>query len=455
MPSNFFWELQKPRAAGSIIGYMATTYEKKRYPAAQAVFLGFFALALLIARFIVASRSEIILSGPITLGFSGLSISLPSGNGWQSAPRWSRDKNAFVLSGLFDIGSGVDMQIDCRYFLADANASPAARLERKAAEMQGQIAEKGGIQTASGAIHWAHITRPVTTASMFFGTASLTKDRQFDVTVLQRSGDIKRARRTFDLIVQNLEFEGSKLFHAGSEIVREIKNTSVAYFLDNSNRQNYLLRRDAMGRPVGFTAEVIVDFGQDTELNIRASSLSYLQVRRLIEQEVTVFESDNSFDEFVWKSETSGPAGRSGTKLTSSRGLMTVRHYGSTDEENYRLSEFAIPDILAETALIQMLFGNYRKIILDIVTSDGRIMPALISRIEAEEGAGYVFGLEFLNEPDTGRIYLDEQRYILKKIWKEKGTTFERATIDEIASSFPEQADFLKYKKIMPEQNQL
>jgi hypothetical protein len=434
---------------------MTATHEKKRYPATQAALLGFFALALLIARFIVASKSEIILSGPITLGFSGLSISLPSGNGWQSATQWSRDKNVFVLSSLFDIGSGVDVQIDCRYFLAEANTSPAARLERKAAEMQGQIAEEGQIQTASAAIHWARITWPRTTASMFFGTTPLTKNRQLDVTVFQHTGDIKRARHIFDLLAQNLEFESSEPFRAGSEIIKGIKNTSVAYFLDNSNRQTYLLRRDAMGRPVGFTAEVIVDFGQDTKLNIRASSLSYLRVRRFAEQEVTAFESDNSFDDFIWKSESSGLAGRSGAEITSSSGLMTVKHYGSADEENYRLSEFAIPDILAETALTQMLFSNYRKIILDIVTADGKIMPALISRIEAEEDTGYVFGLEFLNEPDTGRIYLDEQRYILKKVWKEKGMTFERATIEDITNNFPEHADFLKHKKIIPEQNQL
>ncbi|MHC4195252.1 MAG: hypothetical protein ACYSQZ_04820 [Planctomycetota bacterium] len=434
---------------------MAATHEKKRYPTAQTALLGFFVLALLIARFIVTSRSKIILSGPITLGFSGLSISLPSGNGWQSATQWSRDKNVFVLSSLFDIGSGVDVQVDCRYFLAEANTSPAAKLEHKASEVQGQITEEGQIQTASATIHWAYITWPKTMASMFFGTTHLTKNRQLDVILLQRTGDIERARHIFDLVAQSLEFESNELFQAGSEIIKEIKNTSIAYFLDNSNRQTYLLRRDAMGRPVGFTAEVIVDFGQDTELNIRASSLSCLRGRRLTEQEVTVFESDNSFDDFTWKSESSGLAGRSGIEITSSRGLMTVRYYGRADEENYHLSEFAIPDILAETALTQMLFSNYRKIILDIVTADGRIMPALISRIEAEEDTGYVFALEFLNDPDISQIYLDEQKYILKKVWKGKGVIFERATIDDIASRFPEHADYLKHKKIMPKQNQL
>jgi hypothetical protein len=435
---------------------MAATYKKKRYSADQVALLGFFALALLIARFIVASKSEIILSGPITLGFSGLSISLPSGNGWQSTKQWSRNKNVFILSSLFDVGSGVGAQVDCRYFLAEANTSPTAKLEHMASEVQGQIAEEGQIQTDSTTIHWAHITWPKTTASMFFGTTPLTKNRQFDITLLQRTGDSERARHIFDLVAQSLEFESSELFQAGSEIIKEIKNTSIAYFLDSLERQTYLLRKDAMGRPVGFTMEVIVDFGQDTELNIQASSLSYLRGRRLAEQEVTAFESDNSFDNFIWKSESSSLAGRSGTEITSNRGLMTVRHHGGrANEENYHLSEFAIPDILAETVLTQMLFSNYRKIILDIVTADGKITPALISRVEAEEDTGYVFVLEFLNDPDTSWIYLDEQRYILKRVWKEKGMTFERATIDDITSNFPEHADYLEHKKIMPEQNQL
>ncbi len=59
--------------------------------------LGLFILALLAARFVVALKSAVLLSEPIELPRSGLSVSVPMGNGWYSEEKAEANlQNAFA-----------------------------------------------------------------------------------------------------------------------------------------------------------------------------------------------------------------------------------------------------------------------------------------------------------------------------------------------------------------------
>ena len=67
---------------------MNDTYRIRRPGGDKIALLGIFVVALLTARLVVALKSAIVLSGPIELTHSGLSLSMPAGNGWQSEEKW-------------------------------------------------------------------------------------------------------------------------------------------------------------------------------------------------------------------------------------------------------------------------------------------------------------------------------------------------------------------------------
>jgi hypothetical protein len=60
---------------------MDKTYDIRKIGGDKIALLGLFVVSLIIAHAIVVSKSAILLSEPITLADTGLSVSMPLGNG--------------------------------------------------------------------------------------------------------------------------------------------------------------------------------------------------------------------------------------------------------------------------------------------------------------------------------------------------------------------------------------
>ncbi len=455
--------------------------ETKKYGVDKVVFLGLFVLALLIARFITASRSAIVLTGPIKLDYGGLSASVPIGKGWRSERKWQYRENAFILSSFYESGpGGVTARARCRYLLAARKASVDALFEERASELGGVMAKTGqtpisGPGSASQGefprlIEWVQIVKPRTLYDAFVGIAQLPNNRQLDIEVYQNTGDIDLAEMVFEQMAESLSFEDNPLFEAGSEIISEIKDRGLERFLssayptgsqdavqpDYRGRESFFLIKDARGRSVGFTIEGLavkakpVSSASNAQLNIRGASFYYLR-RKYDREQLTFFESDDSFDEFAWTSRTSGIEGASGTEIVLGDDVMTIKKSGARVlEENCRLGPAAIPDIVAELIFGPLLDSGHERIFLDIVEPEGTILPVLISKAEprdfaADEDVASVLTVEFLDGQGFSEwLYLDEQRRISKRFLRHGGTyLIERTSAENIAKQFPGRADYI------------
>jgi hypothetical protein len=451
---------------------MNETHETKKYSAGRIALLGLFILALLIAYFITRSRSAVVLSGPIKLNGSGLSVSLPSGNGWQSEKQWKYQDNGFTLSSVFVIGSGgLPPQAHCRYLLAADSNAPAKRFKQKASAIEGVLAQTGQIQTGTITLDWAHIKKPGFALDIFLGTARLPNDRQLDIEAYQATGETNIAERAFKRIAENAKFEGNQPLNAGIEIVTEIKNTGLDRLLHNRSQESFFFIKDVAAKqdkrplsspankqPIGFSIDVLVDLGREAELNIQASSFFYIRGQYTREM-AAFFKCDNNLEHFNWKSETSDPLGRSGTEIILDKtSVMTVRKFDAqAQEKNYNISPAAIPVLFLEQLLGRTLDRRIEKIIVDIIEADGTVTPMLVSRLEdtaaAEENAAYAIKTELLN----GRgfyelLYLDEKNQVLKGLLHYENTYLaERTSIENVLKEFPEQADFIRQKNKFPE----
>ena len=449
-----------------------------------------FVIGLLAARLIISSRSALLFTEPIELDYAGLSVSVPAGNGWQSERQWNYQKNGFVLSSVFSPGSTIPIAlVRCWFLLAEKKMRPDIRLEQKASAVDGEIVKTGQIwvntsglrfaeESRDGtalAVDWASVKGPLFRENreeghpkkqkmpfdVFFGVAALPNDRQLDIEVHQIAGERDLAERIFRRIVESLAFKGNQLIEAGSEIVAEIKSTGVDSFLDRQSRQEFFLIKDARDRPIGFTMDVFVDFGPETQLNIRAASFLYIRSRYTQEQ-VTFFQGSNNLEEFIWRSEIVAAAGKSGTEMVlDESGVMTVKKYGiRLEEENYHLGPAAIPDILGGFIFSPMLLRGCKEIFVDIVGADGKILPVLIYRIEdkdigADEKAAYVFRVELLDGRGFSElVYFDDEKQIFKRLIRHEGVyVLERSSSESILREFPERADYILKRKKMLEQN--
>lgn len=431
---------------------MDETYGIKKIAGDKIALLGLFVAALLIARLFVAFKSVIVLSEPIILTRTGLSVSMPTGNGWRNEKQWKYQESGFVISSNFALDSSKPTAwAYCQYLFAAQKAPPQKWFEQKASELGGAIINMGQTRKDTFTIDWAYIINSEMLLNTFFGTADLPDNRRLNIEVHQIMGDGELAKRVFEGIIKDLKFENNQLLKAGAEIIAAIKSKGIGSFVNDINRQDLFLIKDSGSSTIGFTIDTLGDSGEDDKLNIKVASLFYIRGRYTFEQK-TFFQSTNNLDEFTYKSESDGSIGRSGTEIILDKdGLMTVRKSSIQSEEaNYHLSPTAIPDVFLEQLLGQMLQGNKKEIIVDIIDSNGNIIPAFVSELEDQEdivadgkAAAYILKIEILDGRGfSGQLYLNEQKKIYKRFVKQQDTyIFERAGIEDLIREFPEQAE--------------
>lgn len=503
--SNLSVFLQKLTIIITITAYMHGIYQTKRAAStkqrywgsvkygADLALLGLFIFAVLFARLITASKSAVKLTGPISLTPAGLSVSMPTGNGWQSGKQWKYYENSFVLEGLFaPDAENVTTRAQCRYLLAAPPAAPDVRLKQKAADLGGEIVTSDQTRTDSLTIDWAHIKIPQTPLEIFFGTAQLPNNRQLDIEVRQNTADAQLAEIVFKRIAGSLKFKDNPLLSSGAEIVTNIKSAGLGRLLYNRNQQAFFLIKDAAKRVIGFTMDVLVDSASDAQLNIQAASFFYVR-GWFDKEEAILFQSDNSFNQFEWNSETSDITGRVGTRMAlGTDGLMTVKKSNRGGPEKIcRLGPAAIPELLLEFLFSQMLDSGQEKIMVDIIEADGIITPAIISIMTQsnkpsaatpdlsgtdaepaahdEEQAEYVFKLVLLDDSGfSEQIYLDRNRHVFKRllarpvakkgIWETLHQKdiyiLERTSLDNILKQFPQRASRIMQNSKIFEPNQ-
>jgi len=438
----------------------------RRYSADKLAFLGLLVLTVLIARLITTSRSKLLFSEPIILNESGLSISIPVGNGWKSEKKWNYYENAFSLSSDFLPTAGLSLaRAECRLLLAAAKTDPQTSFNQRASALEGVIVQTDRKFTDAFALDWAHITDRRTRSDIFVGMASLPYNRRLDIEVRQAIDEVDLARRIFERIATGIRFEENQLLKKGSQIVEQIKNAGIGSSLHNRRQEGYYLVKMPEKGAIGFLVEEIAD-SPESELNITAKALLHLRDRAVSEQ-TTFLQSNDSFDEFVWEGQGSSFFGRTRIQLRrTGDGALTVVKVGPRPGQNeYLPGTAAIPADFFELFLNQMLRSGHNELVVDLLMvsrPDGEIVPALVRMMDApeinEKKARYQFRVELLDERGFfDHVYLDDSKRIYKRILVKADETYivERSSLKEVTELFPERLDVILQKKSMLRRNQL
>lgn len=412
--------------------------------------LGLFVIALLIAQLIVSSRSVILLSEPIELANTGLSISIPVGNGWQSNKTWAFHDNAFILGSSYVMNPRKPTALaQCQYRFAAEIFTPQEIFKQKALELAGMIVNTDQVQTDKLVFDWAHINTPQINLHMFIGTALLPGNHQLDIEVHEISGNADIAEKTFMSIIKKVHYKDNNLFRTGAEMIAVFKSKGIDNLIDEQKPQGFYLIEDAGKKTIGFMTDILTSSTQDNPLNIHVAGFVYIRGRSGYEQ-ATSFQSDNNYDQFTWKGQTYRGRNKSGTEIDLNRdGTLTISKYGPDPlQESYRPGNAAIPDALLGLFSYEVLGSNEKEIAVDTISIDGKIVPTLISKMQvdedifADEQTAYI--LKF--EPQDGQgfyeqVYLDKNKKIYKRLLRQEDLyTLKKASIEEIRAIFPERS---------------
>jgi hypothetical protein len=429
---------------------MVTGNGTGRYVIEKGALLAILAISLLTAWLAVEMRSVTRLSAPIELSHSGLSISMPSGNGWRCEGKWIYDDDGFTISSIFAIGAGPGRSfVRCRYLLARQRLTPLERFSEEAAAINGELVETGQITAGQLVVDWARIkgdTKRVVSGpfEMVLGVCELPAGRQLEIEVLQTTDERDMVQSIFERIAKGVRFSDNGLLQAGEQIVSQARISSPNE-VANDSRLTFFILADSRGRTIGFTMEATaVQTGEQSA--IKAAGYYYIR-GPVPSEEVSVFRGDIAFEKFTWRVETSSPAGRKGIEIESDSGVLTVRNLRAGGKESeYTLGGAAVPDIVLEPVLRKMLDSEPQEIVIDVIRSEGTVVPMYVEKMNQADGNS--IRIELLDGRGFWqRTYYDNTRQPVKILLEQENTyTLQRADANEIAEAFPERSDFVRDK---------
>lgn len=453
---------------------MKIKIERNKYSPAEVALLVIFAFGLLLSFLVVSARKKIQFSDPLEAPFDGITVSMPSGNGWQSQNKWqySGIENAFAIKSVL-VQSNVRLaHISWQYNIA-AEEKKTEEIISVASSTAGFLKVRteniniGGLEFTTLIFTSPSKARPDGIENYYYATARLPFGREIKLEVLAIA-DADFASRIFDSAIKKIKYTEDKRLAIGEDFIKRSKSSGAAALIkretERTSRRIYLAREYSPANAInaseyqGFTIDVFSP-GKDLRRRggINASAFNY------IDGPVGwigsgLFSCDRSINNFEWKSKQSSLDKRreTGVEIKYADGVLRCYDVHSmTDriikERVYNPSPLSIPELFLDSLAAAFLDQNTENALIDIILPDGRIVPAEISKTAIAASPSMptaVSAVRFSMYNKHGKYYellFDQSGKIVGKIEK-IGITFElkRTNIKEVIAQFDQWSDDLE-----------
>ncbi|MDD5010817.1 MAG: hypothetical protein PHQ00_01705, partial [Phycisphaerae bacterium] len=233
----------------------------------------------------------------------------------------------------------------------------------------------------------------------------------------------------------------------GAEFLKTFKKSYVD-FLPPDSSQNYYRVKDTRGNNIGFTANAARRPANPNKNSLFSSAgVQFVGTRLNSYAERSLFHSDIPMTKFDWLVTQSNLLTNRELPvfIQLSDGSLTVNKQGKT--ENFAFTDTMLPEVFFDTAVAAFLRGDSDMIMLDFIISDGRIAPAIISKINIppalKSTAKFAAGIELLGANTIyQKAYFDgEARPIFAEVQSSFSYKIERSSKADILADFPQWAE--------------
>jgi hypothetical protein len=248
----------------------------------------------------------------------------------------------------------------------------------------------------------------------------------------------------------------------GRDLVAAARAQGLAAYVARTGEQAHFLVTDKQHRPIGFAAEFSSHETQDPNFSMSLAGIVHLSDGRSLHRQLTLFESDETFECFRWRMFTSGVHGNSGTEiLRGADGEITVTESGGRGSRwRYSSSAAVIPTYVLDLVFDHLLDRDVDRAIIEAVDSQGRMVEVVVSQADRRRLGSLpaeiesVLKVEFLDQRQFSQIvYLDREGKVVRL--EQPRMQFERVTEKQLLEYFPEWEELILEKKQMLEKEQL
>jgi len=446
---------------------MRQIYNKNQRSALELTLLALFAVSLLTAAAITGIRNTIPMSKPIKLACASITASIPKGRQWVSFNQWRYNKarNNFVLASTIVQKEFTVAFAELTYILTPNTLDPAEHLGDNLTPgsqvIRQEVIKRDGID-----ILWCSVRQESIAGGIYLAAAKLDADRMLQIKVFAYR-DEALAKKVFNVIMKSISFEKNQPLEDGLNFVNHLKEKKLPALIRNETSASmtrvYLVNKtESIDRKIpkqnifdGFVIEHF-SFNNDPEkLPLQCKSFFLTSAPNGAASD-TLFQSDLSFDTFLWTARRTTSQGKlaSETQIELEPGglLSFTDILAEPTIPTLRPGPLAIPEILLDTVATEFLNFTAETIYLDLIFASGKILPVQLSIIKTEnlnaktKDIALAVKIHFLGFTDSSQtIYFDKNHKIVTKIEDVNVMVVgHRSNARNLINAFPEWTDHIK-----------
>jgi hypothetical protein len=423
-----------------------TNHEKlRRLGLDKIALLLLLAAGLFLAKLVISSRSNFKLSEPVILQGSGLAVSVPTGRGFtQPLEGFQYDDNEFRLISVLQINNNTAISISWRYFLLPPEETAFERFHTQAADIKGSIEKTGSELFGQFTFDYAEIFSAKKPALLFSGTTLLPDGRTLSLEVMQKGLSADLAEKIFKTTIASATYTPDNPMAKGKELLDNFRRNTLADMLQKQAEQNYYYIKNYTGQTLGFTTDTASVKNDVLQANsLVAANLYFFKSGINAFAEQTVFHSKPNLQTFKWASLQRDFL--TNRKLTTSIELNsqgTISVHKRDTVQNFTFTPTMLPEIFLDTFIKSFLQSSFDSVMVDLILSDGRIRPVIITRAEPQKAASAVKAAFFGTSVTYQTIYLDSNGNTLaSEVQGRISYKLQRAQKEDIIADFPQWAD--------------
>ena len=419
----------------------------KRYSLAEIALLFIFMVGLLLAHVLVKVRHRIELAEPVTLAGSGLSVSMPSGTGWEYETSWRYESDSsMVLVGQHQIGRQRKASIRWRYAICSPGRSAEEILQHRAEESGSRI---NSIKALDGPVsmYYAVIYPEGSDYSFYLGIVPLDFGRHLELQVfVYQQFDLAYGENLFQTLAGGIDYQPSPQLQAGRELMDAFWEAIQAGSLRlDGPAENAFLLKSTTNQPIGYDYYNISSIENDQVIRYQLRAQHY--ERRFTHMETTLL-FDGAQQRFTWKS-TLQQAGagrpRQYTLIQGADGLIDI----STDFEADRqlaCNRLLLPEVLLpHCGALLLENGQPRSLIIDVLSATGLVVPTILEKADIQTASAesdqitFMIKVDFLNNPFLyEELYFNRNKDLIGRLDRRPSATllWEPATLNQLEKIF-------------------
>lgn len=428
----------------------------KRYSLTEIGLLAFFVLSLIAAQMVVKVRQRIVLSEPITLAGSGLSVCKPVSAGWESTASWQygSDNSLTLVAQQFQ-GTNREVEILWHYQLCSPTESTREILQRRAEQASAIFGE---VQTLEQPIpmDFAPIHAADRSGRTFYvGIAKLDFGRSIELQVLPRRADLFFAENLFRTLASSIDYQPSPQLQGGKDLTADLWDSLQNNLLPSGGKDHdAFVIKNAQKQPLGFYYNQYAYPGGKTNGNLQLSNRQYDLKLSMIDSSLSVNSDEKTF---LWKS-TVQQIGlgqpRNYTITKESDGALKVDvDFDSDQNRQYQSNCLLVPELLLPQAA-KLFLENVddsteqtdRTVVVDVLSAQGFVVPTILEKVDPanalakSEDIASVVKVDFLNHPQSfEELYFDADGQLIGRLEQQplkRLRLWERTTPNELQRLF-------------------